>query len=439
MVYGRIAGPRRRSRTYRRPRAGISVAPEILSRALPFALRQAGLYRDRGRSVPRKSRVSMQRRRSQPARLPVRTRGTYAGRFRKPRKVKTNKFERSCFSITHEKGGTVNDPDCGYIGHGVAVDRMFDSVCQHIVMKLFRKAGFVINSMEKKINELETATITDFDYEIMFYWRAQNHDVLSQASQIIDGDSTYMHAGSLLASKIRSEISPSTEEFECHSIQLRQVNAPSRNIVLSKLLLQHYMLDMRCKSSLNVQNQTVGLALGDDSVTDVTNNPLEGFSYTGRGNGLRFGSSTLALNLDISNGFLASQYTGVMTFATNGTNVDSGTKALFRRPPGVSAFQGCSKRARVRVAPGNIKRSVITCAKKMLFNDFVTMLLTDMRSNDDDVWIDFGKSELIALEKLCRTGAEGGNISLGYELNQHYKVNGWQKIVKMAPSHIVYA
>ena len=66
------------------------------------------------------------------------------------------------------------------------------------------------------------------------------------------------------------------------------------------------MINLWYKSDINLQNQTLGAAAGDDQVTDVTNNPVEGRIYEGKGTGFtpKFYDVTAAAGLTAENSFL---------------------------------------------------------------------------------------------------------------------------------------
>jgi len=99
------------------------------------------------------------------------------------------------------------------------------------------------------------------------------------------------------------------------------------------------------------------------------------------------------------------------------------SQLLLQKPPPAWFFSS-TKGANVRIDPGEIKKSYVKFKATMSLNNFLIKCPTIMGSSEISIQIvPFGKCEVIGLEKMLDSRDEtSSKISLGYELNQVYKV-----------------
>lgn len=339
--------------------------------------------------------------------------------------------------FTLEHGSTLNDADCVYIGHGVAFDQFVTLMSLYMVKRLFEKAGMNLVSMEKKIIGDQVAATAE-TWTIRWHHRVVVGGVTITTDTVIPADSTFRDAGDVLAADWRANVIATDEMLDMLGVQLIQTvgGGNGTEIVQASVQCTDLKLDFRWNSKLNIQNQTLGSGAGDDLITDVTNNPLQGFQFEGYGTGFIPTQYNAALALPAGTGFTASMQTGVATFTPNATNVTTEMQNIYKRPPAASGFDGCFKRSAIRLAAGGIKQSFLSYRKVMSWNVAFRLILNDLRSNVTYRKQNIGKFAMLGLQKQCRTGAEQP-VNIGYEVNQVYMLNGWETKPAMTPHHIV--
>lgn len=429
---------RNRVVSYRRPRAvpqtrvGAARVLQAAWRAIRLARRAksgVGAWSKRVRQYEG-SRAKKRQRMSVPRRMY--TVGTYRGKFKKPVKKKFSNFRKACVSRSSETGGVSTDVDCVYIGHSVAFRQVLSAVCSAIIKKLFEKSGHIINSMEQKYQGEILVPHSAATEILRIQRRITQEGAVDTRDLVFVADSTYQDISDQLLNEL--VITGTTQTFEILQFQLlvntvmeASLSGTDMNIVLS-----YY-------SALNVQNQTVGTNLVDDQTTDVTNNPLEGKCYSGKGTGYTPKLWNVTTALTAENNFVADAVTGLIEFNVNGANVPQGMKDILKRPANRGALSGVSKMSNVRLGPGMIKRGVVKGVEKTSLNKFLKIWLDSLRASGtgENLRVWYGKSEMFAFEKLCRTGVGAQSIIVGYEINQLYRCCVYETKIPCATTHVV--
>jgi len=419
-----------------RRRGIMDISPSVIAKAIQVIENMPG---PRPKLPPLPRSVSMRyKRRTFTKRQPIRTLGTYRGKFKRAKKLRTSSFQRNAVKFTTEFGGTTSNANCGYVGHGMAVDKLTELFANTVVKYLFEKAGFSVNNFQKKINGDQTNVHNTPSHKIKWTYRIGEGEALLTAFAPIGADDTWREAGSTLVGGLYAAVTGSDEEYHIIGWQLYSLEdlaLPDQKTLIATAQMNELYATLHFSSILNIQNQTLGSGAGDDLVTDVTNNPLEGKIYSAWGNGITLSAYNIGAGVaDGSNGFVANHQTGVSTFDASGANITTEMQFILNRPPSPAAFNEIVKMNSIRLPAGGIKKSFISYKKVYKLQTLFNVLLSDLRSNPVYRRHAIGKYQLIALQKLCRTGAEQP-IALGYEVNQSYSMSIWRRKLPMTPTH----
>jgi len=419
-----------------RRRGFMDVSPAVLAKAIQAV---EGWNRPRPQLPPLPPKMQVRyKRRKFAKRPPNRTFGTYRGRFKRPLNKRYSQFQRNAVKFTVEAGGVTTSSACGYVGHGVAVDKITELFSNSVVKYLFERAGFSVNNFQKKINGDQITAHTTPSYKIKWSYRIGEGSFIATSFALITADKTWREAGSTLVSGLYAAVGGSDEEYHILAFNLyalEDIAIPDEKTILATAQMNELYATLQFSSVLNVQNQTVGSAAGDDLMTDVTNNPLEGKIYSAWGNGLTLSAYNINSGIvDPSNGFIADHQKGISTFDISGLTITPEMQLILSRPPSAAAFNEKVKMNSIRLPAGGIKKSFIQYKKIYKLQTLFNVLLKDFRSNPTYRRENIGKYQLIALQKLCRTGAEQP-ITLGFEVNQSYAMNVWRRKLPMTPTH----
>lgn len=369
--------------------------------------------------------------------------GTYKGYFRKPRMTKFNSFYASGAVINVEHPILVSSADCCYVGHTFAWNQVMFVLAQAMVRKLAMKLGMKLRNIEERIRGNEATSWLLGCLEVKIRFRNAPEEPIGTQTYNYVGDATWAD----VALDIRTFLNAGagTPVFEWYTITAYSVDGNGdfhRNPVVLNLTDLQVHLDL--SSFLTLQNRTLATTTGtgdESSMLDVANNPLEGRIYQGSGSGaiIRYGNQSISLGTNM----LGNPASGVITFDVNGANVTPEMQQVLRRPPSVSALGYAYKSARVRLAPGGLKKDVL----KFSGSWKLSTLMIKLRSYLDGVMlpgpaafprIAVGKYSMFALEKLCRTAEAGEpNITVGGEINQTVKCRVVEKRVGMSATQVI--
>lgn len=181
---------------------------------------------------------------------------------------------------------------------------------------------------------------------------------------------------------------------------------------VSKLEMNHVVIDLYSKDSLKVQNRTVAVS-GDTEATDVDNVPLSGKLYFSGGN--YFESKNELANDE----FVANRITNVISIPAN-------TKVYLREPPQAYYFKNTISKP-VRLNPGQIKTNVLTLKKSFTLPKFIEWCklfwFNQSTQSDDLNRMKTGQVCMFGLEKVIGTGSDTQPINVKYEVDQHMWIN----------------
>ncbi len=184
-------------------------------------------------------------------------------------------------------------------------------------------------------------------------------------------------------------------------------------IRLCELDVTNATLHLRLISDMVMQNRTKGENTGDDQSTDVTNNPIEGRSWTVTGNGM------MPLSNKVMSGeTVAHQEYGSIIGSQNTTPQGPTTF----EPNSAQTYKFALGSAKQRIMPGQISRSKLVSVYKMSLQQFIEKTKDYLGQNTSAnatnlVRVPVGKSRMFSFEKVCDTGAGDQLVTLGYEIN----------------------
>ncbi len=346
------------------------------------------------------------------------TTGVYRGLTPKPSQYVPSLAARHGASVDIENGGVSESPDCTYIGHAMCYDSLVKQVARSIVRRLFLQIRQCPRSWTEQIRPNDGGAAKNV-CEVRIYYQTNVHLVLGTLSSAFQNIDTMDTIADWVVTSLK--FTTNTDEMRMfRSIQLDTTNtAGDLSLPLALLNFQDLDVHMGVKSALALQNRTLGAVATDNSKDDVTNNPLEGKSYGGSGNGSHMHIMDSSSNL-ATNHFFGSRDKGLIAFDPTDTTVTAGMKAVLRRPPTGNAFVKKVSVGTVRLGPGNIKKSVWHFGRKMRFGAWQKALHNYFFFNGANqvCIVPFGKFEFFGFEKLCRTGVGSSPVSVGYELNQ---------------------
>lgn len=393
------------------------------------------------RTVRRKSPVSG-------ARLRYNTRG-YGGRFkRRPRRVKAGRVRRLGTNSQIEKGGVVAGPDCIYVGHSFPGVQIFREISRSLIKLLFKKLGVSIISMNEKIQREGVTHVTPACCVLYLTYKADPGGVFLSTSATVPANDTFEKAAQFLITMFNTVFTSASTSDLIHfdTLNLRMFdNNGDVEETTTRLNLHQTIITVSGSSVMQIQNRTLaGAAAGPDqsNMLDVTNNPIDGRVYMGRGGGAmpKFADNTIALT---NSSFIGSRLSGeISCVPSTANNWTSPMQTCYRRPPSAHAFSFVTRTSKCTLSPGQIKPSYLKLFFTMNFNAFVSKNLKQLyeyaqaSGNDPHHWM--GNFKFYGFEKRCATGVDEPDISVGYEVNTSISACAYEKAQVTVQDHLLY-
>ncbi len=325
--------------------------------------------------------------------------------------------------VTYDTGATLSDPKCLWLGHTTNIWRqMHAGVFRCIVRALLLKCGIAFTDwQEDSFLFSNNATFSVHYYQSKSSGAAREADTYTA----ILGETYDDVAVALMLAFYTSVSGKSYSDIVMDLIELKMDNNESR------IYATQFVLDIDIGSTLSIQNRSpAGVDVVDDDLAgNITNNPIEGKSYEGKGNHfLPFQRNELLSGT--YSGFVADSQLGLI----NQTPSGSMTSALMKPQPG-SFFKSAKKTARLYLAPGQIKRSVLRTKRHHTLQGFYDSWSKEIRIYGPNIYSivlrethPFGDSRLFALSKTLDAGDEAAYaITVGYEMNYTVSVGCGEK------------
>lgn len=374
--------------------------------------------------------------------MPKKYPGIYSGRFRKA-KAKPNVYNGVVFK--QETGYNVSDDDgtalpggltsptgCVWTGVTALVWQQFPrNVLLAILRKLCSSKGFEFNSADDKIQDtfssLTAANVGTFQY---IYTQSGAPNPIHRTVNIVVNNTWEDLAQAWLNDMIAHITSYHDIQFQKCFIQSRVDNVNNYQVPQSVMALNMIGLQISFTTThtLFIQNRTRDTG-GGDTTDAVDTNPLMGRIYMVKGSYLK---SDLIQNTDVTWG-VPNDGSGRFIIEPQKWVADSDQQQLFSRVVPRSAINGCYKVANVQLQPGEIKKASVTFKDKMAFNRLFFMAFMPGLATSWDFPIRYGKSMVVALQKVVRTAtvdsqeAYDSRIQIACTNRQYFQIEAHPK------------
>lgn len=373
----------------------------IAKRAYPY-IKQASKFVN-VRRVGSMSGVARQYRRSKIANVlrgPSKSAGFIKTKKKVVRSGKKNTMLNKGAYRTYEKGGVVSCTTANqtyYIGHTCAPQELsVEIVVRSIIKALFEKMGYPI----KQYTDTLTWMAAGDRIEIKYRNGYDSTDAQTVQSFAWGAAYTANNFVSVIYSYWIGNWS-ANKDFNLIDITFFPAATVNGIIAATRINLYNGKLELHYKSSLKIQNRSVGGSL-DDNEDAVDNVPLYAKGYSGNGTGTDYVGNTsgsLPFIADKGNGLIF--HTGSDTVGTLET-------------PFAQLFKGVKKEGRAVLEPGHIKTSVLELKKKINLSKFVSI---NIRQNlDANPLVPLGSFRFYGFEKILNAD-EAIDFKYAYEVN----------------------
>jgi len=345
--------------------------------------------------------------------------GRLGKRFPKGTKRAKNymsKFARLGITRSFEYNGTTTTTNqCIFIGHATCpMDVVRSSIAQAIIKKLLMKADLIKPSTSLGLN-LGGLTLSTFYID--------NDDAtpgLVSTINIGDADSVNTLAA-FIVPYMGSQVDYPNRKIIALELSVTGTNQPP----ICRLFLANAKIVFNIQSKLKIQNRTQAAGTDANQTTTITNNPLQGKVYDGKGTGTNYMVATNALGVGGQKMFFVSKGTGVMDFAPTDNDL--------QEPPYGAGFDKVKGMKGYAILPGEIKTSYLGHSSKMALSSALKLLSSQPRggtpiSPTDTPQVEFGKFRFMALEKVIDPVETEPDITIGFE-------HQWNIGVYVVPGH----
>lgn len=337
--------------------------------------------------------------------------GVYKGSFAKPRKNQQT-IESKCltkgYHKTDEHYGLVSDPHCVYIYHHTLESAIIAQVVVGaIVRELFVSSGHSVNQNTSELVLEEGGGTAQF--RILYRRRNPltgattpiNVDITNNVSfdAIKNSCSTI---SSLLLEYLRNNDQQAPYSFTL--LKSDERTDGTRYKTVAHFDVEDIHLTIPVVSTMMVQNRTAGATAtsGDGGADRVDNQPLEGFCYN-------FSSADPRLKKSVGvNTINFAQEIGLSLFRA------SEMPNSYNEPPVPKLWQNCVKNVKVRINPGDVKKSMIshiyTGPMRTLFAKMAVKVYDNARIFSHGP----GKGQLFAFEETIRTNSSN-IVTINYQ------------------------
>lgn len=344
--------------------------------------------------------------------------GRYRGRFKKAVRKVDNRwtpYARNGYVDTQECNGVVADPNCVYVGHTAQATSMtITNLARSLIRTLFYKTikhdavnyseeipglAFDDTSNVFKINLLYIVVSTGV-VSVEASHTTSNNDTIDVISNSFKPVLYTYSAGNTSANDTNIKQPYKMEMY------IRDGNVTTFWNYQGCINLNECMVHVKAVSEMKIQNRSLSATGGVDG-NDINNSPIHGYRYVT--NGLPRSRDKLLNILGTVNGFK-----GVIT--KRAAELDS-AGVNYTEPPLPKTFINNSKSAKVKLDPGDIKKSILYYQKKMSFNSYLRNLQYLADTASDQIAKNTGTCEVFALEDQINVNSTQ-NISIAYEVNR---------------------
>jgi len=350
--------------------------------------------------------------------------GSVGKQFSKKFKSNVNKFVKYGYIRKRESGAVVTDTNCVYLGHNaIAMDDMWKSIIYSVTRWFARKAGQDFVSFDSPVSGLASVD-PNITWRITF--KQQPDGIVGSDTVITTGTNNWGQMGDNLYTLIKNNLG-TLSYFELCQIELYSPDtvANTRDFPYISVEAKQFMVEVVGNSNLMLQNTTLAsVADADGDMEDnVTNNPLVGKMYEGKGQNfpVAFQNVTVGptLNLSPKTDF----QTGVITFDYSAVgNMSAVMRNQLIKPPPYFHFSGMTGNQTVILKPGAIRRSNVKSVVKHSIMKWIQLCYPFLKPNSGNTEsaqnIKFlGHVHMFGLERMLDSRSDEAPLRLAYECN----------------------
>lgn len=320
-------------------------------------------------------------------------------------KVTLAKAARSGAISKYETGGTISDPNCVYIGHSTCfVDEIVKQFARCVIKELMQQQGKGF-AMWQETYPLLTNDYLHFDY----YQDASTTTIITPGATLITPGDSFFNIANALVSVIQTAFSQ-PDAHVLRRIWWTTVSATGNRV--AQVNCKDFKMDYNIASTLTLQNITLAgsVADPDDNRNAISNNPVQGYQYSAKGNTF---IPRARLSGDVS-------YLPFRPAYNKGSFTNTAAASIpevLVEPPTGSFFKRCTRSGKVKILPGEMKKSMIYTSKKMsvenLFYVFKEYLAAPATYD-----VKFGETRMFGLEKMLNSRTSENSVNVAWELDQ---------------------
>lgn len=365
------------------------------------------------------------------AKLPMKrkyhTTGSYGGRFGGKFKKKTSSAAYSGVVLKGERQSSLTDAAAVYVGHTSApVYAVLRALGWSIARLVAKKMGQDFTSFQSSINmPMSTASSS---LTVTIQYRTTPTGVMTSFAWEHE-NSTWAALGDNIIGHILALCTDSLYYFEVVRIKFAQGDATLAEALPTVVLYgENLKISLGGFSKLKVQNNTVstsGDTAANEQADDVANNPLVGKRYVGYGQ-----SHVYKFNNDFTVSTPMLHYASTDGYATltpsSATSFETAMANFMLKIPNHKALTNIKGYSNIKLAPGEIKSSVVKCGYKMKLNKWIKFLFPIMRgatslggipsSGGSHAICNLGTNALIGVEHMLHSGTEP-DIVISYQID----------------------
>lgn len=294
-----------------------------------------------------------------------------------------------------EAGLVVNTSSCQYIGHACCPNAVVKKGFWRALMKLLLRRA---NKLNPDWNGVPADVAVGDQFTVEYRGNMDSGTGLLQSIVAYAAGNTQEN----LANQWATNFEGFSSQFTINRILYR----PNASHIGSTVIyLNNAHIDVDAYSQFKMQNQTVTIATDNES-DDVTNCPLTGKSYEGRGTGTKYILDSVTTVVP----FICDPQYGVISKA--------GTTNDLAEPPSGKLFQQVTKSGKAHLDPGEIKTSTIKYRKRLPLQTFISLVWDFQNDTGPKYKLKYlGEFKFYGFEKQIDTLASTAenNIKIAYE------------------------
>lgn len=282
---------------------------------------------------------------------------------------------------TFETGGIITDTDCVYIGHSTMPPNRIQYMMLHAIVKaVFNNMGIYPQSVDLAL----TNTIIDDVFRLVI----RANDEAGTVETNIDFTFLSVVSPETIVNALMNKVAFQDATNQVVFVRAEYFpHAANTDLPYKKIILTNAKLVINAKSSLKIQNRSIGEA-GDEESTEVDNCPLTGKCYSGYGNGTQYVNHNSALTP-----FIAHKTYGVLAKFSENESTDE--------PPIPQHFSNVRGSSKVKLDPGEIKTTTLVSKGVYPFYRLGYSLFGDVSSGVVQYKkTNLGKFEFFGLERM---------------------------------------